>query len=121
MSKDCFLDFRNKVHNNKDLFQMPRLSDSDFKLMVEKAKLEARNRNNISLNRSSLFLKKVIISPRLAAALIFAIFAITMASYIRHGSEYTTAENNDIDTQYIDKNTGVPVDNIVRVSSFDSI
>ena len=117
MKKDSFLDFRDEIHSNKDLFEVPDFPDVEFELMLTKAR-DASKSNIVLWDRGGLFIKKLMISPRLAAALIFTIFALTIVSYVSK-ADYKKLDEKNTTVKHIDKNTRIPMDNIIQASTGD--
>ncbi len=114
MKKRDFLHFRDMMHSNKDLFEMPaiNISDTQFQTMINRAKVESSSVQSFSIAdfTSSFYpFKVVLFSPMLAAVLIFAIITITVGSFSRASTDTYLAQNSP-NVLVVDKNTRLPID-----------
>ncbi len=108
-----FLDFRDMLHCNKDLFKMPsiNISDTQFQSMIDRARVRSSVTERFSIASFSSIsspLRLVLFSPMLAAVLIFTIITITVSSLATRNTDTYLTQNVHI----IDKNTRVPIEEV---------
>ncbi len=127
-------EFAIRIENKQHLFDLPELDEREFEFMLAKAKEEAASVSSENVYKSNRkiyidtdgmysFVKRMIISPRMAAVLAFAILVVSMLWY-SNGSpllknKATTAQNPS-SIRSIDKNTRIPIenDNVMVISTY---
>lgn len=108
-----FVEFRNYLHSQKDIFELPKLPDTEWQYILSKSKEKAwcsvKTYKRSLLDQSVL---RFLFSPYLAATLIVIIFVLIFASYgglFQNRHEINLANGK---IQYKDKNTVIPVENV---------
>lgn len=121
MKYEDFVEFRNYLHSQKDVFELPKLPDTEWQYILSKSKDKAWC--SVKKYKRSLLDQSVprfLFSPYLAAVLTVTIFVLIFASYsvgLFQNRNKLNWANRTI--QYKDKNTIIPVENVAyRVDNF---
>ncbi len=124
-------EFAIRIEDKRSLFNLPELDEREFEFMLAKAKQEAMVKpkpfllSNFKFNMHGIqsFFEQVIISPRVAAVLVFTILAVGVVFYNNASPLFknkpATAKSST-GVEFIDKNTRIPIenDNVVIISTY---